>query len=214
MDRQLGKLFDAIKKNEALRNNTLVIICSDNGPEQGAGEAGPFRGYKTHLYEGGVRSSLIAWGPEIIQKKNHVDRDSVFSAIDLVPTLLDLTESPHPDGVIFDGESLTDTLLGLGGSRKAPLFFRRPPDRDSFYGIANLPDLAMRDGKWKFYCEYNGSEPELYDLSADRGETNNLAKVHSAQVKKLTQSLIAWHKSMPQDKGPSLIGNQKRKTKK
>jgi hypothetical protein len=56
----------------------------------GAGSAGPFRGYKTQFYEGGVRSSLIAWGPGLLQKENHVDRDSVFAAIDLVPTLLDL----------------------------------------------------------------------------------------------------------------------------
>ena len=62
MDRQFGKLFDFVRDDEALRKNTLVLICSDNGPELGAGVAGPFRGYKTHLYEGGVRSSLIAWG--------------------------------------------------------------------------------------------------------------------------------------------------------
>ena len=213
MDRQLGKLFDLIRKDDALRENTLVLICSDNGPEQGAGSAGPFRGFKTHLYEGGVRSSLVAWAPGLITKKNHVDSNSVFSAIDLVPTLLDLTGTQQPADVQFDGESLPDTLLGIGGSRQAPIFFRRPPDRDAFYGDNDLPDLAIRDGKWKLLCEYDGSEPELYDLEADKGETKNLADEHAALVEKLTTNLIAWHQSMPPDNGATYVHKSKAKGK-
>ena len=213
MDRQFGKLFDFIKNNESLKNNTLVLICSDNGPAQGAGSAGPFRGYKTHLYEGGIRSSLVAWGPGLIKKKNRIDRESIFSAIDLVPTLLALTNTPAPKGTKFDGESLPATLLGKGGSRQAPIYFRRPPDRNSFYGDQDLPDLALRKGKWKFLCEYNGSEPELYDLQVDRGETNNLAHQHSELVKDLTEALISWHQSLPPDNGAT-YGPKKKKNKK
>jgi len=214
MDRQLGKLFDLIRSDESLRDNTLVLVCSDNGPELGAGSAGPFRGFKTQLYEGGVRSSLVAWGPGLIEKKNYVDRESVFSAIDLVPTLLDLTGTPRPEGVKFDGESLTGTLMGAGGSRKVPIFFRRPPDRNDFYGDDDLPDLAVRDGKWKLLCEYDGAGPELYDLKADRGETNNLADSHSELVVSLTKSLIAWHQSMPPDNGPAYAAKPTTKPKK
>jgi uncharacterized sulfatase len=213
MDRQLGKIFDLIRDDEALRDNTLVLVCSDNGPEMSAGSAGPFRGFKTHLYEGGVRSSLVAWGPGLITKKNYCDRDSVFSAIDMVPTLLDLTGTPRPAGVTFDGESLPGTLLGKGGSRRAPLFFRRPPDRDAFYGEDDLPDLAMRDGKWKFLCEYDGSEPELYDLEADCGETHNLANRHPDRVAELAKALVAWHKSMPPDHGATCAYNSNSGTK-
>ena len=144
MDRQMAKLFNLIRGDEKLRENTLILICSDNGPEKGAGSAGPFRGFKTHLYEGGIRSSLIAWGPGLLKKKGHVDNASVFSAIDLVPTILDLTHVAPPKDAQYDGEVLTRTLLGEGGSRKKPILFRRPPDRDSFYGVKNLPDLAMR----------------------------------------------------------------------
>jgi uncharacterized sulfatase len=60
MDRQFGKLFDHIRDTPALRDNTLILVCSDNGPEAGAGSAGPFLGGKTTLYEGGIRSPLIA----------------------------------------------------------------------------------------------------------------------------------------------------------
>jgi uncharacterized sulfatase len=201
MDRQLGKLFDTIRDDPALRDNTLVLVCSDNGPEKGAGVAGPFRGYKTHLYEGGIRSPLVVWAPGLTNRANHVDRQSVFAAIDLVPTLLDLTSTAWPRGVSFDGESLVDTLLGHGGSRRAPLYFRRPPDRDAFYGVSDLPDLAMRAGKWKFLCEFDGSDPQLYDLDNDRGESNNLVDQHAELVIELRQALLDWHKSMPPDGG-------------
>ena len=58
MDRQLGKLFDHIRNDPELADNTMILICSDNGPDPGAGSAEPLRGYKTHLYEGGIRSPL------------------------------------------------------------------------------------------------------------------------------------------------------------
>ena len=63
MDRQLGRLFERVRSSETLRDNTLILVCSDNGPERGAGRTGPFRGFKTHLFEGGIRSPLIVWGP-------------------------------------------------------------------------------------------------------------------------------------------------------
>ena len=212
MDRQLGKLFDLIRNDSVLRENTLVLVCSDNGPEQGAGSAGPFRGFKTQLYEGGVRSSLIAWGPRLVTRQNHVNRTSVFSAIDLVPTLLDLTGTPHPKGTKFDGESLPGTLLAkVARSRLAPIYFRRPPDRDSFYGDNDLPDLAVRNGQWNFLCEYAGTAPELYNLQTDRAETKNLAAQTPDLVAQFTKSCIAWHKSMPPDNGPELTGNFRRK---
>ncbi|MGH7127166.1 MAG: sulfatase-like hydrolase/transferase, partial [Planctomycetaceae bacterium] len=66
MDEQLGVLFDVIRGDETLRDNTLILLCSDNGPEPGAGSAGPFRGSKGMLYEGGIRSPLIVWGPGLI----------------------------------------------------------------------------------------------------------------------------------------------------
>lgn len=211
MDEQLGKLFSHIRDTPLLRNNTLVLVCSDNGPELGAGVAGPFRGFKTQLYEGGVRSSLIAWGPGLVKAKNKVNCESVFSAVDLVPTLLDITGTPHANGVTYDGESVPDVLLGKSNvSRKSPIFFRRPPDRDAFYGDKDLPDLAVRDGKWKFLCEYDGSEPELFDIEKDRGETTNIASEHPKLVARFAKACIAWHKSLPPDKGPDLVGNFRR----
>ncbi|WP_040763545.1 sulfatase-like hydrolase/transferase, partial [Novipirellula maiorica] len=201
MDKQFGRLFDRIRNDADLRDNTLILICSDNGPAPGAGEAGPFRGFKTHLYEGGVRSPLIVWGPGIVHKQGHVDRESVFSAIDLAPTLLTLTGTPFPEDVTFDGEPLVATLLGDGGSRQAPIFFRRPPDRDSFYGVEDLPDLAVRSGRWKLLCEYDGSDVELYDLKLDRSESTNIASNLPEITLNLKAELLDWHNTMPADNG-------------
>jgi arylsulfatase A-like enzyme len=212
MDQQLGKLFSYIRNSKLLRDNTLILVCSDNGPELGAGVAGPFRGYKTHLYEGGIRSSLVAWGPGLVKVKNKVNRNSVFSAIDIVPTLLNFAKVKPSKGVKYDGESVSSVLLGVSeDSRVAPIYFRRPPDRDSFYGDKDLPDLAMRDGKWKFLCEYDGSDPELYDIVNDLGEKNNLAETYPKLVAKFTKACINWHRSMPPDNGPNLVGDVRRK---
>ena len=213
MDRQLGKLFDHVRNNPDLADNTLILACSDNGPEKGAGVAGPFRGYKTHLYEGGIRSSLVAWAPELMNKKvqGAINKKSIFSAIDLVPTLLEITKTKAPNNANFDGESLPDVLLGKSNlSRKQDLLFRRPPDRDSFYGVEDLPDLAIRSGKWKLLCEYDGSDLSLYDLTKDRGEKNDLAGKNPKIVKELSQKVITWHKSMPADNGPQLVSTGKK----
>ena len=212
MDRQLGKLFNYIKNIPELKKNTLVMVCSDNGPEKGAGVAGPFRGYKTHLYEGGIRSSLVVWGPGLLNKTGYVNDQSVFSAIDLVPTLLELSELPVPQGVSFDGEALSDVLIGkTDESRIAPLYFRRPPDRDSFYGDNDLPDLGMRQGKWKLLCEFDGSDSELYDLENDLSESKNLAEQNTDILKKMKNKLMAWNQSMPADNGAKLVKRKKNK---
>ncbi len=200
MDKQLGKLFDHISEDPALRASTLIVFCSDNGPEQGAGTAGKLKGYKTHLYEGGVRSPLIVWGPGLTNKSARGTRNkqSVFAAIDLVPSLIRLCRAKRPADADYDGEDLLDTLLGRAtDSRQQPIFFSRPPDRKSFYGFKNLPDLAIRHGKWKLLCDYDGSRPELYDLAGDPGETLNLATTNAELTSDLASKTVSWYQSMP-----------------
>ena len=197
MDAQFGQLFDYVRSQPDLRDNTLIVFCSDNGPELGAGRAGELKGYKTHLYEGGIRSSLIVWGPGFVNPAatGSRNRESVFSAIDLRPSLLSLTGTPARDTLV-DGEDVLSTLLGEATrSRQAPLFWSRPPDRKNFYGFENLPDLAVRDGNWKLLCDYDGSRPELYDLTADPGETENLASGQPDRTGRLTRKVVDWYAS-------------------
>ncbi|RIJ45936.1 N-acetylgalactosamine-6-sulfatase [Maribellus luteus] len=206
MDQQFGKLFEYIQNNENLRNNTLILFCSDNGPEKGAGRAGNLKGYKAHLYEGGIRSSLIAWGPGFMQEKVQGTRnkESVFSAIDIRPSLLEFTGTGKPENSLCDGENLVETLLGeSAASRQAPIFYSRPPDRKNFYGFDSLPDLAVREGDWKLLCDYDGSRPELYNIVSDPGENNNLAPDYPEKVSELAEKVTSWYRSMPCSTAPT-----------
>jgi len=209
MDRQLGKLFDHIRDTPNLRDNTLILVCSDNGHEPGAGSAGPFRGAKTRLYEGGIRSPLVVWGPGLIKSEHRgkVNQISVLSAYDLVPSLLTLAGVSTPADISFDGEDLSATLVGREArSRTAPICWRRPPDRKNAPPAlsAPQPDLAIRRGDWKLLCDYDGRHPELYQLLQDPREANNVAAQHPDVVRQLTALVVAWHRSLPADNGPQL----------
>lgn len=204
MDAQLLRLFKRIQNDEKLRNNTIIMICSDNGPEPGAGSAGPFKGNKVTLYEGGVRSPLIVWAPGLMAKDVHgtVNRKSVFSAIDLAPSLLELTGVQASEIVELDGEDLAGVLIGKSDkSRQQPLFFRRPPEHNKNFEFKNLPDLAMRDGQWKLLCDYDGSHKKLYDIVSDPGEARNVATAHPEIVNRLVTELLDWNSNLPADAG-------------
>ncbi|MCW1912469.1 sulfatase-like hydrolase/transferase [Luteolibacter sp. GHJ8] len=204
MDRQLGKLFDHIRATPELRDNTLIIVLSDNGPEPGAGKAGEFRGAKGTLLEGGVRSPLVVWGPGWTEKAKagSANDASVFAAFDLAPSLLKIAAVEAPE-VKFDGEDVSPTLLGKSqDSRKGAIYWRRPPDRKNANGPK--PDLAVREGKWKLLCEYDGTKTRLFDVVADPGEAKNLAGEEKGTAERLAKAAVAWHQSMPADKGPEL----------
>ncbi|MFP6873655.1 MAG: sulfatase-like hydrolase/transferase [Verrucomicrobiales bacterium] len=204
MDSQFGVLFNHIHKTERLRENTLIIVCSDNGPEVGFGSPANFTGHKATLFEGGIRSPLIVWAPGLMaaEKTGSRNTTAILSAVDLVASLHTIAGSKVPQGTLLDGENLANTLLGRNAAgRTMPLFFRRPPDRENFRHYKNLPDLAIRDGKWKLLCEYDGSNTRLHDLITDPGEKHNLIKEHPELARRLTDDVTAWHRQMPVDNG-------------
>lgn len=209
MDRQMGRLFDFLRDTPELKDNTLVLLCSDNGHETGAGSGGELRGSKATLFEGGTRSPLIVWGPGLMEKGKAgvTNAVSVLAAFDLVPSMLGISGVAAPEEAGFDGEDMADVLLGRSDrSRKAPLFWRRPPDRKTVSPAQpqRLPDLAMREGNWKLLCEYDGSGELLYDLASDRAEQRNLAAQQPEVVARMKAELLSWHASMPPDRGPEL----------
>lgn len=206
MDEQLEVLFDRIRHDEALRDNTLVLLMSDNGPEPGAGSAGPFRGGKGQLYEGGIRSPLIVWGPGLVatEKRGATEERAVFCAADLVPSLMTLTGVEPAAGVEFDGQDVSETLLGRSSKgRTSPLFWRRPPDRPGTVGEP-WPDVAVRDGQWKLLADYDGANAQLHDLVADRSETTDVAGAQPEVVARLREAVLAWNASLPPDNGPEI----------
>ena len=201
MDQQLGALFDRIRNDKKLRRNTLILLASDNGPEPGAGLSTPLRGGKGLLYEGGVRSPLIVWGPGLIAAgaAGGTNDTAILCALDLNRSLYAVTGTSLPQGATLDGENLSDTLLGKARStRQAPIFWRRPPDRPEVDGEKN-PDLAVRDGRWKAYVNLNGQEARLYDLDADVSETTDLAGKQPEVVARLIKAMLAWNATLPAD---------------
>lgn len=202
MDAQLAPLFDMIRQSPSLRTNTMIIVASDNGPEPGAGLAEGFRGHKGQLYEGGIREPLIIWGPAFVEKsvRGTINQTTVVSGLDFFPSIAKLARVALPESVKFDGEELSRAWLGKTKNvRTKTLFWNRPPDR----GGANkksLPDLATREKNWKLLIMRDGSNPQLFDLAIDSGETKNLAEQHPDVVKRLSQPLLAWWRSLPESR--------------
>jgi uncharacterized sulfatase len=198
MDRQLAPLFDYVRESPRLRDNTVILVVSDNGPEAGAGSAGGFRGNKGQLYEGGIREPLIVWAPGLMPaaKRGTTNDRSVLSAVDLVPSLLHLAGGSA--AADLDGEDLGETLLGkAAATRTKPLFWKRPPDRPGPAG-SPLPDLAVREGNWKLLIQANGTNPQLYDLTTDPAEARNTAADHPAETERLKRLVLTWNATLPQ----------------
>lgn len=203
MDQQIGLLLDHVRNDDALRRNTLIVVASDNGHEDGAGMSEPFRGGKTWLYEGGIRSPLIVWGPGLVsqEKAGTINADGVLCALDLNRSLTAIGGASIENGATCDGEDLSALLLGRSATgRQAPIFWRRPPDRPGTAEQDN-PDLAVREGKWKLLINNDRTMPQLYDLQADQSETRNVASEHSDVTARLTELLFRWNSELPLDAG-------------
>src|SRR5690606_15615567 len=158
MDKQLGRLFDFIRENPKLSKNTLIVLTSDNGPDAGVNKAGDLKGYKTQLYEGGIREPFIAWYPEVMpeERKGTVDSLTVFSAIDLLPSFSAIAGVNMDSIPEIDGTDFSTVITGKNThKRQKPLFWIRPPDRPGLFG-KNDPDLAVRKGDFKLMMDIDG----------------------------------------------------------
>ncbi|MGE4488497.1 MAG: sulfatase [Kiritimatiellales bacterium] len=131
-DRFLGELFAFLDKNE-LRDNTIVIFTSDNGPEVpvpnpkdlrfGArGETGGFKGRKRSLFEGGVRVPFVVRWPGRVPAGS-VNEKTVLTAVDMLPTLCAAAGVPMPEGYTSDGENMLSAFLGKKILRTKPIFW-------------------------------------------------------------------------------------------
>ena len=186
MDREIGSIMALLKELE-LDRNTLVMFSSDNGPTFNGGSdsaffesAGPLRGLKCSVYEGGIRVPFIARWPGTIAPGTTTDHVSAFW--DLMPTLAELTGAPAPPDT--DGISLLPTLVGRGKQREhAHLYWE-------YHG---RPCQAVRMGRWKGirFMPRTPGPIELYDLEKDIGEQRNVAKEHPAIVERIAGIMAA-----------------------
>jgi N-acetylgalactosamine-6-sulfatase len=156
------------------------------------------KGYKAALFEGGINVPFIARWPGQIAA-GQVDRTSLLSAVDLLPTFCEIAGAQPPPAYVPDGVSQVATLKGRASpSRSHPLFWRMganwPPRKDA-------PDHwaahVVVDAHWKLLLSPKQDHVELYDLQQDPLEKSDLSPSHPAVVAQLRQKLAAWHATLP-----------------
>ncbi len=205
IDWSVGQIMKALKDN-GLEENTLVIFTSDNGPwlsyGNHAGSALPLREGKGTAWEGGQREPCIIKYPKKLKGGKIIDVPMM--AIDLLPTLAELTQAPLPEQVI-DGKSVWKILTGE----------REEPVQEAYFFYYRVNEMfGVRYGKWKLYFPHryrtmDGQEPgkdgqpgvyrmvdlkeiEMYDLESDISEATNVAAQHPevvAEIEKLANDM-------------------------
>ncbi len=185
LDEGVGRLLRKLGE-KGIAENTLVLFTSDNGPHREGGNDpdfndsnGPLRGIKRDLYEGGIRVPLIAVWPGTTPAGATSDHVGAFW--DFFPTFAALAGADAPAGL--DGVSMAPVLTGSEADQ---------PEHEFLYwefheGAGSKQ--AVRMGRWKAVRLAPGGPLELYDLTADIGEQNDVAAEHTDVVEEIEDYL-------------------------
>ncbi len=211
MDRDVGRIM-ALLKELKLDEDTIVFFTSDNGTAERLRKddffrgAGPFRGHKQNLYEGGIRVPMIARWPGRIRAGAVSDFPWAF--YDFMPTAAELAGAKTPKGI--DGISVVPTLLGskAAGREQArhEFLYWELPAYDGRTGTfrKGTPMQAGRMGEWKAVRPAPDAPLELYNLKQDIGETTNVASKHPEVLRRIEEFLkTARTEPRPQTQPPS-----------
>jgi len=187
MDADIGRILKRLR-DLGIDDNTIVFFSSDNGPHKEGGadptffrSAGPLRGIKRDLYEGGIRVPMIVRWPAHV--KAGVVSDQVWAFWDFLPTAAELAGAPAPRNI--DGISMTPTLLGekaAGRTQRNHEFLYWEFHEGGFKQAARMDD-------WKAVRPAPSKPLELYDLKSDIGEQHNVAAEQPDVVAKLEACL-------------------------
>ncbi len=195
LDDYVGSVLQTLDKQK-LTDETIVVFFSDNGglstkAQPGPTNNDPLRAGKGWLYEGGVRVPLIVRVPGRV-KAGSVSEQEVISC-DVLPTMLELAGLPLQPEQHVDGRSVAPVLLGVQQFLpQRSLYWHYP----HYHGSTWAPGAAMRDGNWKLLQFDHYRQLELYDLSTDISESNNLAQQEMPRVREMQQRLADWQASV------------------
>ncbi len=190
MDTAIGIVLDRLE-TLGLADNTVVIFTSDNGGVS-SGDAFstsnlPYRGGKGRQWEGGIREPYYVRAPGVTRAGSTSDVPA--TGTDFYPTILELAGLPAKPDQHVDGISLVPVLKG-GTVPERELFWHYP-----HYGNqGGEPSSIIRSGDWKLIRYYEDGREELYRLSRDIGEQDDLANSEPAKVSELSQRLDRWLK--------------------
>jgi arylsulfatase len=208
MDQGIGRILAALEET-GVEENTLVMFLSDNGgcaenpggtvtsrvpgPKEYYVACGrpwayaqntPFRRYKAWVHEGGIATPLVARWPGVI--KPDTITHQVGHIIDFMPTCIELAKTEYPE------EYNAQEIIPVEGQSLVPIFrseTRRGHDTLCWEWAGNR---AIRRGKWKLVWDKQFRQWELYDLAADRTETNDLSRQSPEPVKAMSEAWLAW----------------------
>lgn len=176
-----------------LDKNTLFLFFSDNGDSPHTATGSPrFRGHKGSVYEGGTRVPAVAWWPGRIEAGTRTDALSI--TLDVMPTILSVASIAPPKSRPLDGTDLSPVLFKQEALLTRPLFWANLNNNGS-------RSEALRDGQWKLVVQHPRAKPgtfenesvELFDLSKDEGEKNNLANAQPKRAADMLARIKAWY---------------------
>ena len=193
LDLYVGEILAKLKE-KGLDKNTLVIFTSDNGPHVEGGadpkffnSGGGFRGVKRDLYEGGIREPFAARWPGVIKPGSSNEFAGAFW--DILPTFAELAGTKAPANI--DGISFTAALTGKGIQKKHDYLYWEFHEQGG--------RQAVRQNNWKAVRLKAAGNPdapvELYDLSKDSAESNNIASQFPEKAKELGEIMNKAHVS-------------------
>lgn len=233
-DERIGEVLDALDIM-GLTENTLVIFSSDNGPARAhtptelksyldtatglgynlagsKGITGGRKGYKASLFEGGIGVPFIARWPGKIAA-GAIDKVSLLSAVDLLPTFCEIAGVDLPEDYQPDGISQLATLKGAKyPSRTKPLFWKFNSD---WPANPDKPDhwvsYAVVDKTWKLVSNNDLSYVELYDIANDVNEERDLKADNTEITKKLIGQIEEWKKTFPEKPDEKLFSAERKR---
>jgi arylsulfatase A-like enzyme len=180
IDSDVGRLLNLLKAH-GIAENTLVFFCSDNGAANRYDglfdSSGPLRGRKRDMYEGGIRTPMIAWMPGSVPAGAVSDYPWYFP--DVLPTLAAVAGTEAPKNI--DGMNIAPALFG----EDLPL-----TDRFMYWEFHEKGfDQAVRWKNWKAVRQGLNDQLELYNLAEDPAETNDVSRKNKKVVKTIESYL-------------------------
>ncbi len=187
LDQGVGKVLHALDKT-GREENTLVIFCSDNGAYPIAASNGPFRGYASELFEGGIHVACIARWPGKLPAG--VVDDRPMMTFDLTASILAAAGLEPPAERPLDGIDILGQIAANQPPVPRTLFWRARRAKRTW--------KAVRQGSWKYVCRSDAGKFDewLFDLSRDPGEQHNLLHSHPHRAATLKQLLAEWEREV------------------